>query len=89
MKNQRPTYKRHDATGWVFPRDGFEWAEFEAACNFEPRSSDMLLMTYPKSGTTWVQYMLYLLVHDMKPVPSGRRLDSFAPFLEKGGPPTA
>ncbi|XP_050024426.1 sulfotransferase ssu-1-like [Dermacentor andersoni] len=85
METRRPTYKRHEATGWVFPRDGFEWSEFEGACSYQPRCDDILLMTYPKSGTTWVQYMLYLLVHDMKPVPLGSRLDSFAPFLEKGG----
>lgn len=85
MAARRPTYKRHEATGWVFPRDGFEWSEFEASCKYKPRSDDILLMTYPKSGTTWVQYMLYLLVHDMKPIPPGKRLDSFTPFLEKGG----
>ncbi|XP_075534389.1 sulfotransferase 1 family member D1-like [Dermacentor variabilis] len=85
MVGRRPTYKRHEATGWVFPRDGFDWSDFEAACRYRPRADDILVMTYPKSGTTWVQYMLYLLVHDMAPVPAGCRLDSFAPFLEKGG----
>lgn len=85
MASRRPTYKRHEATGWVFPRDGFEWAEFEAACSYQPRADDILLMTYPKSGTTWVQYMLYLLVHEMKPVPAGERMDRYAPYLEKGG----
>ncbi|KAL1419595.1 hypothetical protein MTO96_005090 [Rhipicephalus appendiculatus] len=85
MVGRRPTYKRHEATGWIFPRDGFDWSDFEAACRYLPRADDILVMTYPKSGTTWVQYMLYLLVHDMAPLPAGRRLDSFAPFLEKGG----
>lgn len=80
-----PTYKKHPATGWVFPQDGFEWSDFEAACAYEPRRDDIFIMTYPKSGTTWVQHMVYLLVHDLRPVPDDRRLDSFAPFLEKGG----
>ncbi|CAN7947601.1 unnamed protein product [Ixodes hexagonus] len=84
-ERHKPTYKRHPATGWVLPRDGFEWADFEAACRYQLTPNDILLMTYPKSGTTWVQHMLYLLVRDMVPVPEDRRLDSYVPFLEKGG----
>lgn len=84
-ERHKPTYKRHPATGWVFPREGFEWSDFEAACRHPLSPKDIVLMTYPKSGTTWVQHMLYLLVRDMVPVPEGRRLDSFVPYLEKGG----
>ncbi|CAN7992731.1 unnamed protein product [Ixodes hexagonus] len=85
MRERRlPTYKKHPATGWVTARDG-DWADFEAACRYKPSHDDIILMTYPKSGTTWVQHMLHLMVHNMTLVPEGRRLDSFAPFLEKGG----
>ncbi|XP_040064755.1 sulfotransferase ssu-1 [Ixodes scapularis] len=78
-----PAYKKH-VTGWVAARDG-DWSDFEAACRYQPGSEDIILMTYPKSGTTWVQHMLHLMVHDMALVPEGRRLDSFSPFLERGG----
>ncbi|KAG0441358.1 hypothetical protein HPB47_015978 [Ixodes persulcatus] len=84
-KRHKPTYKRHPATGWVLPRDGFEWEDFEAACRYPLSPKDIVLMTYPKSGTTWLQHMLYLLVRDMVPIPEGHRLDSYAPYLEKSG----
>jgi hypothetical protein len=31
---------------------------------FAPRSDDIYIATYPRSGTTWMQYMLHLLIRD-------------------------
>lgn len=55
---------------------------------YEPNKDDIIVMTYPKCGTTWVQYMLYLLLNDMQPIPSGRRLGEFVPFIECVGTDT-
>ncbi len=33
---------------------------------FEPRVTDIFVATYPRSGTTWIQFILYLLTSDRK-----------------------
>ncbi|XP_064455130.1 sulfotransferase ssu-1-like [Ornithodoros turicata] len=55
---------------------------------YQPSEGDIIVMTYPKSGTTWVQYMTYLLLNNLQPIPSGRRLGEFIPFIDDVGTKT-
>lgn len=49
--------------------DGVRVARFlRASLQFEPRPDDVYVATYPRSGTTWMQFLVYLLL-------SSRRLD--------------
>ncbi|XP_064454724.1 sulfotransferase ssu-1-like [Ornithodoros turicata] len=82
---RHPAYKRHPATGWMLPKDDFPFSALEDAMSYNPSDTDIFVMTYPKCGTTWVQYMLYLLLHDLEPFRTGRKLGDFVPFIEKCG----
>ena len=33
--------------------------------NFEARSSDVIICSYPRSGTTWTQEMIWLICNDL------------------------
>ncbi|KAK9503915.1 hypothetical protein O3M35_010375 [Rhynocoris fuscipes] len=39
--------------------------EAEGYYNFEPREDDLWIMTYPRSGTTWSQELLWLVNNDL------------------------
>lgn len=64
---------------------GFPVAAFASALDFVPGADDWLLVTYPKCGTTWVQNIIYLLLHDGKPLRADQRLDQGFPHLEEVG----
>src|SRR5690606_37034428 len=38
-----------------------------------------------KCGTTWMQYIVYLLMNGARPLPPGRKLEEFFPHLEEVG----
>jgi hypothetical protein len=63
-----------------FPPDGFESGRRYAA-----QPGDIFVCTYPKCGTTWMQYIVYLLLHAGEPIARGQRLDSVFPHLEEVG----
>lgn len=52
-----------------FASDAARTARFlTGAAEFEPRADDVFISSYPRSGTTWVQFIVYLLM-------SNRRVD--------------
>lgn len=48
---------------------------------FEARSSDVFISSYPRSGTTLTQWILYLLTHDAQPDPE--HLTKVSPWFER------
>lgn len=48
---------------WIMPRSYKKWAE--KLYNFEARSDDVWICTYPRSGTTWTCEMVWLLCNDL------------------------
>ncbi len=64
---------------------GFPVPAFISALEFVPSADDFILATYPKCGTTWVQHIMYLLLHDGQPLKADQRLDQVFPHLEEAG----
>ncbi len=77
-----PSYRMHD--GFRMPL-GFPATGFSSALDYRARPGDIFIATYPKCGTTWVQYIVYLLLHDAVPLTGGQLLGHSIPHLEEVG----
>jgi sulfotransferase len=64
---------------------GFPVAGFASGQRYVPEAGDVFVATYPKCGTTWTQYIAYLLLHGGEPLAAGQRLDAVSPHLEEVG----
>jgi Sulfotransferase domain len=64
---------------------GFPLDKFISGCEYQAQAGDIFVDTYPKCGTTWVQYILWLIQHDGEPLPLEKRLSDEIPFLEEIG----
>uniref|UniRef100_L7N0U7 Sulfotransferase n=1 Tax=Ciona intestinalis TaxID=7719 RepID=L7N0U7_CIOIN len=58
---------------------------FDSAQAYEPDSSDIFVVTYPKCGTTWMLNILYLIEHGGNMIGSDDNLNYHYPFLELVG----
>jgi hypothetical protein len=79
---RRPRYTIHD--GFRMPM-GFPVEGFASGQRYRASAGDIFVASYPKCGTTWVQYIVYLLEHDARPLAAGQRLDAVFPHLEEVG----
>lgn len=52
--------------GFKFPAS-FSPETIEFALNYKPKSTDLLIVTYPKCGTTWTEQIINLLLNNGKP----------------------
>jgi hypothetical protein len=63
---------------------GFPREALESCGDYAPSDSDIFVVSYPKSGTTWLQYIVYLLVRRQSLGPDDYLTDKF-PHLEEMG----
>lgn len=48
---------------YILPQSYSDFAE--KIYNFEARSDDVFIVTFPRSGTTWTQEMIWLICNDL------------------------
>lgn len=78
----KPRYTLHD--GFRMPM-GFPVESFESGQRYRAQPGDLFVATYPKCGTTWTQYIIYLLVSGGQPLVAGQSLTDVFPHLEEVG----
>lgn len=64
---------------------GFPIEGFESALTYEARVDDIFISTYPKCGTTWMQHVVWLLLHGGQPLGPEQRMTTCIPHLEEVG----
>ncbi len=67
---------------------GFPIEGFTSALKYEAQPSDIFIVTYPKCGTTWTQYILWLMQHQGEPLSLSEKLEDYIPHLEEVGKET-
>lgn len=78
---RKPRYRMHN--GFRMPL-GFPVAGLDSGMRYRPAAGDIFVCTYPKCGTTWVQYIVYLLVR-RRPIAADESLTILFPHLEEVG----
>jgi hypothetical protein len=64
---------------------GFPPEGFESGLRYRARRGDIFVATYPKSGTTWMQHIIYMIRHRGAPLPADRSMNDVFPHLEEVG----
>jgi hypothetical protein len=77
-----PKYTIHD--GFRMPM-GFPVEGFDSGQRYRAQPGDIFVATYPKCGTTWMQYIVHLLLHGAEPLPPGGNINDVFPHLEEVG----
>jgi hypothetical protein len=64
---------------------GFPVAGFVSGQRYRPTPTDIFVSTYPKCGTTWTQYIVYLILSRGHPLAGGQNINDVFPHLEEVG----
>ncbi|UYV81138.1 hypothetical protein LAZ67_20000138 [Cordylochernes scorpioides] len=56
-----------------------------SAINYKPRDDDIFVVTFPKSGTTWMQNIVFHILNKGKPLDSVHEFWARTPYLELCG----
>lgn len=73
-------YQRRVYDGMRLP-SGIARPAYDSALAYKPRPDDLFVVSFPKSGTTWVQYIVCLIYSEGVP-PDGPIMFGATPFLE-------
>jgi len=66
---------------WLMPASFAEYAD--ELWNFEARADDVYICTFPRSGTTWTQEMIWLLCNNLNyEAAKASDIDERFPFFE-------
>lgn len=82
VRLKRPSY--HDHCGFLMPM-GFAPDGFDSGLQYRAGPGDIFVCTYPKCGTTWAQYIVYLLLNGGRALAPKERLSDRFPHLEEVG----
>ena len=82
MTLQKPRYTVH---GELRMPGGFPVKGFDSALRFTFAAGDILISTYPKCGTTWMQHIVWLILHRGEPLGAQQRMTDVIPHLEEVG----
>ncbi|XP_039603547.1 amine sulfotransferase-like isoform X1 [Polypterus senegalus] len=78
-----PDFKLFQYKGFKFISTVHEKEYLDSLENFEIRDTDILAVTYPKSGTVWIQYILALMYYGNEVNgPDGKLTVDVAPWIE-------
>ena len=61
-----------------FPRHGLA-----SGLAYRAQPGDIFVSAYPKCGTTWTQHIVYLLLHEGRPLGPGQRLTEAFPIWRR------
>lgn len=64
---------------------GFPVEGFDSGQRYRAQSGDIFVATYPKCGTTWTQYIVYLALRRGEPLTRGQSINDVFPHLEEVG----
>jgi hypothetical protein len=79
---RKPRYTVHG--GFLMPM-GFPVEGFDSGQRYAAEAGDVFVATYPKCGTTWTQFIVYLLLRRGEPLPPGVGINDVFPHLEEVG----
>ncbi|XP_029839125.3 sulfotransferase ssu-1-like [Ixodes scapularis] len=73
-----------DVEGLYIGRE-FQETTVRSVLSYEPQEGDIFIVSYPKCGTTWMQYITYNIFNDGIRPPSMIDVFMSVPFLERKG----
>ncbi|UYV68934.1 hypothetical protein LAZ67_6001698 [Cordylochernes scorpioides] len=63
----------------------FEDAKFLSSMHYQPKSDDIVIASFPKSGTNWLHYTIYLIWSKGEPCKSFEEFQKTGIFMDKLG----
>ena len=76
---------RYNEEGALRMPIGFPPEGLASALEYSAESDDIFVSAYPKCGTTWLQNIVYLIMHDGEPLADGEMMTEVFPHLEEVG----
>ncbi|GIY37080.1 hypothetical protein CEXT_561021 [Caerostris extrusa] len=87
-ENRKPKGSRYVqlVRGYPFPGSAFFKKDIlEEVMDYVPKSGDIIISSYPKTGTTWLQYIVLQIISKGTLFPSSEDLDRICPYMEMTG----